>query len=54
MLDAQQWMIDAALAGSVVCDIGQIEHATKLHLDRLVRSGQIAKWRGYGTNPERI
>lgn len=31
----------------VVVNIGQIDLATKLALDREVRAGRLAKWRGY-------
>lgn len=31
----------------VVCDIGQLDAATKRKLERLVRNGVITKWRGY-------
>ena len=31
----------------VIPDIGQIDHQSKLALNRMVRAGTIAKWRGY-------
>ena len=31
---------------SVIPDIGQIDHQSKLALNRMVRAGEIAKWRG--------
>lgn len=41
-----QWIIDEALAGDVVCDIGQVNGATKRALDKMVRTGTLLKWRG--------
>ena len=40
-------IIDVALAGKVICDIGQVDAPTKRALDRLVRDGVLRKWRGY-------
>lgn len=33
--------------GGVVCNIGQVNDATKRQLDKLVRQGFAVKWRGY-------
>ena len=38
--------VSAALA-EVIPNIGQIDHAGKLALERAVRAGKISKWRGY-------
>ena len=37
---------ERALAGEVICNIGQIDPASKRALERLVRLGQLVKWRG--------
>lgn len=42
---ARDFVAEATL--KVIPDIGQIDHQTKLALERAVRSGVIAKWRGY-------
>lgn len=42
-----QWIIDEALAGDVICNIGQVDEPTKRALDKLVRVGTLLKWRGY-------
>ena len=36
-----------ALNGRVICNIGQLSHETKLALEREIRAGRLAKWRGY-------
>ena len=43
----QKWIVDAALSGEVVCNIGQIQPETIKTLNRLVRAGSLHKWRGY-------
>ena len=42
----KKWIIDKALSGDVVCDIGQIDDATQRELNKLVRAKTITKWRG--------
>ena len=39
--------LDTITAGEVLCNIGQLDAATKRSLDRMVRHGEIAKWRGH-------
>lgn len=39
--------IEAALAGEVLVNIGQFSPADVRALDKLVRAGTLAKWRGY-------
>ena len=43
---AQKHIIDGALAGHVVCNIGQINEDTQAVLNGLVRAGKLVKWRG--------
>ena len=40
-------IIQAALDGKVICDIGQVDRATRRQLDKMVRAGDLQKWRGY-------
>lgn len=42
----QDWFIPAVLAGEVIVDIGQIAPDTVRQLDKLVRTGELLKWRG--------
>jgi len=44
---SQDRIIPAALDGEVICNIGQIAPETELKLNKLVRIGGLAKWRGY-------
>lgn len=41
-----QSIIDAAMAGEVICSIGQIDEPTKRALDKLVKAGTLIKWKG--------
>lgn len=43
----KQEIINEALAGTVICNIGQVDKETQRALDKLVRAGTLAKWRGY-------
>ncbi len=45
--ELQQHILDKVLAGSVACQIGQINQATTYALDKMARKGRVAKWRGY-------
>lgn len=36
-----------ALAGEVICKIGQLDAGTVRALDKLVKAGTLAKWRGH-------
>lgn len=38
---------EKALAGGVVCNIGQLSKDDTRELDRLVRHGKLTKWRGH-------
>lgn len=42
----QDWIIPAALAGTVIVDIGQIAPETAKQLNKLVKTGTLIKWRG--------
>lgn len=59
----QDWIIPAALDGTVIVNIGQIAPETEKHLNKLVRAGTLAKWRGkwapvagasWGLGPDKI
>ncbi len=39
-------LLDAALRGDVVCNIGQVNEGAKKLLDQAVRAGKLTKWRG--------
>lgn len=39
-------VLESFHAGEVVCNIGQVDAATKRELDRAVRQGVARKWRG--------
>lgn len=41
-----QWIIDEALSGEVVCNIGQVDKPTARALDKMWRAGTLLKWRG--------
>lgn len=41
-----QRIISEAVAGYVVCNIGQVNTATVRALDKMTRSGTLLKWRG--------
>lgn len=43
----QGWIIPAALGGKVIVQISQIAPGTVKQLDKLVRSGELIKWRGH-------
>lgn len=43
----QGWIIPRALAGEVICNIGQIAPDTEKQLNKLARAGTLVKWRGY-------
>lgn len=43
----KQFIIDALLGGEVVCNIGQINPATQRVIDKMIRRGEVVKWRGY-------
>lgn len=43
----QDWIIPAALDGTVIVNIGQIAPETEKNLNKLVRAGTLVKWRGY-------
>ena len=47
MENINSYIIEMALAGRVVCNIGQVNKATARRLDRLAKAGEISKWRGY-------
>lgn len=58
----QDWMIPAALDGTVIVNIGQIAPETEKQLNKLVRAGVLIKWRGkwypvagasYGLGPDK-
>jgi hypothetical protein len=40
-------LIAGALDGEIICNIGQIDKPTARALDKLVRGGKLAKWRGH-------
>ena len=40
-------LLEQALSGTVVCNIGQIDKPTEAALNKLVSTGRLAKWRGY-------
>lgn len=42
-----QELIDEALAGRIICNIGQVGPQAARQLDKLVKAGKLAKWRGY-------
>ncbi len=42
-----QELIDEALAGKVICNIGQVSAEAARKLDAMVKRGELAKWRGY-------
>lgn len=42
-----QWIIDKALAGEVICNIGQVDKPTARALDKMWRAGTLLKWRGF-------
>ena len=42
----QDRIVPAALAGDVIVNIGQIAPDTEKQLNKLVRAGALAKWRG--------
>lgn len=42
----KQWIIEEAQREPVP-DIGQVDPATKRALDKMVKRGEIAKWRGH-------
>lgn len=46
-LPVTQWIIDKALDGEVVVNIGQVDKPTTRALDKMVRTGTLLKWRGY-------
>lgn len=39
--------VEAALKGSVIVNIGQIDAATRRALDRQVKAGRLCRWRGF-------
>ncbi len=39
--------VTRALAGEVICNIGQIGDFSRNVLNRAVKAGQLVKWRGY-------
>lgn len=41
-----QRIIDEALSGEVVVNIGQVDKPTARALDKMVRAGTLRKWRG--------
>lgn len=41
-----QWIVDKALNGEVVVNIGQVDKPTARALDKMVRTGELLKWRG--------
>lgn len=43
----QDWIIERALAGDVLCNVGQVAPETERALNKLVRTGVLLKWRGY-------
>lgn len=43
----QQEILNEVMAGKVIVQIGQVDDATVRALDKLVRAGKLAKWRGY-------
>lgn len=43
----KQDIINEALAGEVIVNIGQVDAETQRALDKLVRAGTLAKWRGH-------
>jgi hypothetical protein len=47
MATANQKIINAALDGRVIVDIGQVDASTKRFLNNMVKDGTLAKWRGY-------
>jgi hypothetical protein len=58
----QDWIVPAALNGEVIVQIGQIAPETEKALNKLVRAGEISKWRGkwysvagasYGLGPDK-
>lgn len=42
----QDWIVPAALDGTVIVQISQIAPETVKQLDKLVRSGVLVRWRG--------
>lgn len=42
-----QELIDEALSGQIICNIGQVGPQAARRLDKLVKAGHLAKWRGY-------
>lgn len=40
-------IIAEALNGAVICNSGQCDKATVRALDKLVKAGKLAKWRGH-------
>lgn len=40
-------LISKALAGEVICNIGQVDAKSARQLDKLAKSGTLVKWRGY-------
>lgn len=46
MTEATHNFLNDALDGQVVVDIGQITPVMKAVMDRAVRAGKLAKWRG--------
>lgn len=44
---SQDRFVPAALNGEVICNIGHISPETERALNKLVRTGELAKWRGH-------
>ena len=42
-----QDIIAEAIAGEIICNTGQVSATAARQLDKLVRAGKLAKWRGY-------
>lgn len=40
-------IVAEALAGTIICNTGQVSPAAARQLDKLVQAGKLAKWRGY-------
>lgn len=39
--------VERALKGEIICNTGQVDAASGRALDKLVRVGKLAKWRGH-------
>jgi len=47
MTRPQEEILAEVLNGAVICATGQVDAATKRALDKLVKAGTLAKWRGH-------